>query len=180
MKGNRKTWFGKRQAITSVLVLILAAAIYINWRYSDLSVGDPKTASSQSLKTGQAEYVSTKDVTMDLSYFEKARKERENTYNDAVSEYEEIEKSTKVSEEDKSKAYQAHIQLVERSEKQTNIESLIKAKGFSDCLVIIGEKEINAVVAAESLSESELLQIQDLILSVVEVPLEQIKIIPIK
>ena len=77
MKGKMKKWFGKRQAVTSALVLILAAAIYINWRYSDLSLNDSKTTSSQSLKTGQAEYVSTKDVKIDLSYFENARKERE-------------------------------------------------------------------------------------------------------
>ena len=180
MKGKMKKWFGKRQAVTSALVLILAAAIYINWRYSDLSLNDSKTTSSQSLKTGQAEYVSTKDVKIDLSYFENARKERESTYSDAISDFEAIEKDAKASEEDKAKAYQAHIQMVERSEKQTNIESLVKAKGFSDCIVVIGDEEINAVVAAENLSDSEILQIQDVILSIVDVPLDQIKIIPLK
>ena len=41
-KASGKPKFGKKQIVTSVLVLILAAAIYINWQYSDMGIGTTK------------------------------------------------------------------------------------------------------------------------------------------
>lgn len=178
-KTNGKRRLGKKQVITSVLVLILAAAIYINWQYADAVVG---TAASEDgkTKTGKAEYVSTGKVTVEKDYFADARAEREKTLTDAVAEFEALEKSAKAGEEERADAYQAHIKLIERQEKQTNIESLVKAKSFDDCLCVISDEEVSVVVRAEDLAGSEILQIQDAVMSVVDVPLESIKIIHIK
>ena len=178
-KTNGKRWLGKKQVITSVLVLILAAAIYINWQYSDALMGTAPSEESKT-KTGKAEYVATSKVTVETGYFAEARAEREKTLTDAVAELEALEKSAKVGEEERADAYQAHIRLIERQEKQTNIESLVKAKSFEDCLCVISDQEVSVVVKAEDLSGSEILQIQDAVLSVVDVPMENIKIIHIK
>ena len=178
-KANGKRWLGKKQVITSVLVLILAAAIYINWQYSDTLMG-AKSTDENKLKTGKAEYVATNKVKVETGYFAEARAERESTYNDAVAELEALEKNAKAGEEEKASAYQAHIRLIERQEKQTNIESLVKAKSFSDCFCVISDQEVSVVVKAEDLSGSEILQIQDVVVSVVDVPLDSIKIIHVK
>lgn len=178
-KTTGKRWLGKKQVITSVLVLVLAAAIYINWQYSDVVMGTT-TAQESKTKTGKAEYVATNKVTVETGYFADARTQREKTYNDSVAELESLEKSAKAGEEEKASAYQAHIQLIERQEKQTNIESLVKAKSFADCLCVISDQEVSVVVKAEDLSGSEILQIQDAVLSVLDVPLEKIKIIHVK
>ncbi len=180
MKTSGKKFFAKKQVVTSLLVLMLAAAIYINWRYADPNGGFTSNSTSSNPKTGQAEFVATDKVTIDTDYFEKARKEREKAYADAISEFEEIEKSAKAGDEEKAKAYKAHIELVERQSKQSDIESLIKAKGFSECVVVLSEGNASIVVYAKELSNSEILQIQDIVTSNYEVDLENIKIINIK
>lgn len=177
-KASGKLKFGKKQIVTSVLVLILAAAIYINWQYSDMGIGTTKDEEKQP-KTGKAEYVATKNVTVETGYFADARSDREKAYNDSVAELEAIEKSSKAGEEEKTNAYQAHIQLIERQEKQVNIETLVKSKSFEDCICVISDDDVSVVVKAEDLSASEIIQIQDIILSVHNVPLENIKIIHI-
>ena len=180
MKTNGKKFFAKKQIVTSVLVLILAAAIYINWKYTDPNNQLLSDATSSSNKTGQAEYVATDKVTIDTDYFKKARNERTKAYEDAIAELEEIEKSAKASDEDKALAYKSHIELVERQSKQSNIESLIKAKGFDECVVVLSENNASIVVYAKELSNSEILQIQDVVTSNYKVDLENIKIINIK
>ena len=173
-KGRR--FLGKKSIISSVLVVVLAGAIFINWRYGDVS----NVASQKQPKTGKAEYVSTSKVKVETGYFADAKKERETAYADAVAEFEALEKDSKASESDKSAAYQAHIALIERQEKQVNIETLVKAKDFADCLVVIGDEEVSVVVKADDLAASEILQIQDLVLSVLDVPLDNVKIIHVK
>lgn len=179
MKTSGKKFFAKKQVVTSVLVLILAAAIYINWRYADPS-GLTTDVTSSTPKTGQAEYVATDKVTIDTDYFKNARNDRTKAYEDAIAEFEEIEKSAKAGEEEKALAYKSHIELVERQSKQSDIEALIKAKGFDECVVVLSENNANVVVYAKELSNSEILQIQDIVTSNYSVDLENIKIINIK
>lgn len=176
-----KRFFAKKQVVTSVLVLILAVAIYINWKYADPDGGLKTTAAtSSSQKTGQAEYVATGNVSVDTQYFSDARKDREKYYSDTIAELEEIENSAKATEEEKALAYQSHIAFAERQSKQTDIESLIKAKGFPDCVTVLSDEGASVVVYAETLSNSEILQIQDIVTSNYDVSLENIKIINIK
>ncbi len=179
MSNEKKKLLGKKQIIMSLMLVVLAGAIFVNWKFSGSDGGLNLSTSSEAPKTGNAEFVATSDVEIDTDYFDNARKDREATYNDAIKEYEEIEDSATASENQKADAYKSHIELVERQEKQSDIESLIKAKGFKECLAVISDASVNVVVYSEELAASEILQIQDIVTSVHETQLDNIKIINI-
>ena len=65
-------------------------------------------------------------------------------------------------------------------ESEANIETLIKAKGFADCVAVINEDNVNIVVASDALSQSEMLQIQDIVISQYEITLDKIKVINVE
>ncbi len=179
MKTPGKIKIAKQPIILSVLVLILAGAIFVNWKYAGTN-GGLSTGSTSSIKTGQAEFVATGEVELDTDYFKNARTDREQTYDELIDELEDIEENAKASEEDKSNAYALHVKLVERMERENNIETLIKAKGFKECVAVINDSSVNIVVYAKELAESEIMQIQDIVTSECDISLDNIKIINIK
>ena len=71
--------------------------------------------------------------------------------------------------------------ITENDKLQSDIETLIKAKGFSDCVVIISEDSATAIVKVENeLNTEQTLQIQDIFLQNTKFSLENIKIFQVK
>ncbi len=68
------------------------------------------------------------------------------------------------------------LSLIKRSETESIIESLIKAKGFKDALVIMGEESINIIVNSEKLTQAQVAQIKDIVTREAKVDIENIKI----
>lgn len=179
MKTPNKKKIAKQPIVLSALVLILAGAIFVNWKYAGTN-GGISALSTSSIKSGQAEFVATDEVEIETDYFQNVREDREQTYDEAIDELEEIEESAKASEEDKANAYSLHVKLVERMERESNIEALVKAKGFDECVAVINDTTVNIVVYAKELADSEIMQIQDIVTSECDVSLDNIKIINIK
>ena len=65
-------------------------------------------------------------------------------------------------------------------EKENNIESLLKAKGFEKAAAIIGDSGINIVVKSDGLTAAQTLQIQDIVMSETKIELSAIKIVTVK
>ena len=65
------------------------------------------------------------------------------------------------------------------TEKESNIETLLKAKGFDKALAVIGDSGISIIVKSEGLTSAQTLQIQDIVTSETDISLNNIKIIPI-
>ncbi len=68
------------------------------------------------------------------------------------------------------------LSLIKRSETESIVESLIKAKGFKDALVIMGEESINIIVNSEKLTQAQVAQIKDIVTREAKVDIENIKI----
>jgi len=68
------------------------------------------------------------------------------------------------------------ISLIKKSETESIIESLIKAKGFDDALVIMGEESVNIIVNSEQLTQAQVAQIKDIVSREAEVDIDNIKI----
>ncbi len=178
-------FFRKRQLLLPVLVLVLAAAIYINWQFSDKSAAGNALTSSLDGNLGEAEFVGNQNVGVDAQselelYFANAREDRQKARDDALAELDQISSSVKASEEDIASAAKQRMLMASFMESEANIETLIKAKGFTDCVAVINSDSVSIVVAADSLSQSEMLQIQDIVISQYEISLDKIKVINIE
>ena len=75
---------------------------------------------------------------------------------------EDILKSTEENDAAKTEAVAQAAQLATIMEQQTNIESLIKAKGFEECLVFIQNNECSVVVKDSELTGEDAMIIKDI------------------
>lgn len=172
--------FTKGQAILVIMVLCLGAAVWLNMKFSSKEkyLGEAAYVSGDS--SPEAVETSATVDTTDKNYFENARRERSSNLKKQQETVEETLKSSSLSDEEKSNAVDKIAELVARMEKENNIETLLKGKDFADALVIIGDKDVNVIVKSDGLTTTQTLQIQDIITSQTNIPLSNIKIIPVK
>ena len=84
------------------------------------------------------------------------------------------------SQEAKTNAEKELLNLATYSQIQTNLEGLITAKGFSECVVSASENNISVIVKSATLSSAEVAQIVDTIQTNSNYGIENIKIIPVE
>ncbi len=173
--------FGKSQIAVAAMVLALGAAIWLNMKYSSSSkyLGQATYVSNSSSQTSSVKAnASAKEK--DENYFETVKQERKKNRTEAQEAIEETLKSDKLTEADKTSALAKIEEMSDRMEQESNIESLIKAKGFKEVVAVIGGDGINVVVKSDGLTSAQTLQIQDIVTSQTSIPLSGIKIITIK
>ncbi len=199
---KKGTIIGKRQIVLAVLVAALGVAVWLNMKYASTDGGFDITGALDSSKyLGDAQYVNNPSVESATSetasegagessavqtgaeegdYFAEARKSREDTRNQALELLQDTLADVKADSAAKEKAVEEAAEIAARMDKETSIENLLKAKGFADAVVMIGDSDVNVVVKAEELISSQTMQIQDAVQSQTEVELGNIKIVSVK
>lgn len=171
----------KKHIVLSVLVFALAAAVYLNWQFARPNVNADNEGTASYL--GAAEYVNgtvqDEEKSENSKYFEDTKKNREDSRKEKLKILDEVISNTKSTKEEVSSATNEKNLVSKYIEYETNIESLIKAKGFSDCVAIISDSKATVVVASKGLLASQTIQIQDIVSSQTGFSLENIKIIEI-
>lgn len=170
--------FGKTQIALSVMVVALGAAIWLNMEYSSVSTSTDTNTSSKYL--GQAEYVNAEAIEQENSvenYFSKVKKERRQSRDEAVGIIEESLSDANISVEEREKLLLKSEMLAERTEKEAAIETILKAKGFSYTVAVIGDEDINVIVLSDELNPSETAQIRDAVMAQTDFSAGKIKVI---
>lgn len=193
---------GKKQLILTGLVLTLGAAVYLNWQFSgntDLLSGSDAVSVSKEL--GEAEFVNTssdkkagestakksteqsssKKTTASASkssdeYFSQAKVNRQQTQDDIAEMTKKILESSEESDTAKAEAVAKAAELATVMEQQTNVESLIKAKGFEECMVFIQNGECSIVVRDSDLTADDALIIKDIATGQTGITVDKIKV----
>lgn len=112
------------------------------------------------------------------SYFTSYRNDRESTRDQEILYYDAIIDSASSTEAAIEAAQEAKLDLIATMEKELAIEGLIKAQGFSDCVISISGSKINVVVQCASLTENEVAQISTIVMEQLGTELKNIVIIP--
>lgn len=178
--------FGKKQILISTMAVALGLAVWLNMKYASDTSGFKTTETTSVI--GEAQYVGKDadeqenyvETAAKTDYFAQSRSERENTRNDTVDMLKSTVKSAKLSDDEKKAAVERLALIAKRQENESAIETLLKAKGFSESVAVIGDEGITVVVKSEKLSQTQTLQIQDVIVSQTGEKLEKIKIIAVK
>ncbi len=171
--------FTKGQAAVVVMVLALGAAVWLNMKFSS----DEKYLGQATFVSDNAtenETVATGAKPDKTDYFEDAVSERKAAYQEAKKQVEELLDTEALSSGEKEKALASIENIALRNEKQANIESLLKAKGFSKAVAVLGEDNISIVVKSDGLTTAQTLQIQDIVADQTDIALGNIKIVTIK
>lgn len=167
----------KRGAVYGVIALLLCVAVYLNWSYvgapDELLVAeqaDPDSAETGAEASGTAE---------GEDYFASSRLSREQARDEAVSTLKELSESEQADQTAKDEAAAQISALAEDSVAEANIESMIRAKGYEDAVVMIGDESVNVVVAPPEggLQATDVTVIKDIVVSETGVTAGQIKIV---
>lgn len=173
--------FGKGQIAVGVMLLGLAAAVWLNAKF--LPSGTKYLGEASYVGNSQEDKGNTVETSAKVeeeNYFETAKKDREKAREKASETIEEMLDTDKLSDGDKKAVLSKIETLGTNIEKESNIETLLKAKGFKETIAIIGEDGISVVVKSEGLTSAQTLQIQDIVTSETSIALANIKIIPVK
>ena len=179
---------GKRQLLLAVLVVALAAAVYLNWQFAgqggDYSLTGEVTSDTSYL--GEAQFVGNpSDPTVSQTvtgsaYFEQARQQRAAARQEGVQILKDVMASVKADQATIEQATAEAVQLAKDADTESVIENLVKAKGFADCVALIKEGQVSVVVpVADHLLASDTLQIQDIAAAQTGFSLENIKIVEV-
>lgn len=202
--------FGKRQLVLAALVVALGAAVYLNWQFSDNSdLLAANTTVESGKELGEAEFVnnntassltsSTEENTSSSpadgnsssssasnisssaeQYFAQAKVSRQQARDDAVDSLKEIIDSVQSSESAKAEAVKQAAEIAKNIEQESNIENLIKAKGFAECLAFIQNGECSVVVSSTGLLDNEAITIKDIVAGQSGISYDKIKIVEAK
>lgn len=79
-------------------------------------------------------------------------------------------------DDSRNQAQDIILKMITEKQKETEMESLIKSRGFADALVFIRENSVSAIIKTTSLSKEEVIQVADVISRVSGVKAEDISI----
>jgi len=97
------------------------------------------------------------------TYFVQAKLEREQSRAKQKDMLTEMINNQNLDTEQKNSFAENMLLIQERIEKETGAEAMIKAKGFNEAYVRIDDDTVDVVVSAESLTEQQAAQIEDIV-----------------
>ena len=187
-----KIW--KRNAIIATVLLFVCAGIYLNWSYNNkqpaaaeltdtldaeqvmgegLVISDPSDAA--------VEEASAQAGTQMEDYFAQVRLSRQESRDSAVELLEQTiayDEGTEVG----TAATQTLNELVSTALSEAQIESLVIAKGYADCVAYMTDSGITVAVSApeDGLDAASVAQIADIVTSQSDYSVSDIRVIEVK
>ena len=172
-----KVW--KRNAVVAAIVLFVCVAVYLNWSYQSGETADAgKTLGEAALVNGQTSdplvggTAASPDpassaspeagTTGGGSYFDSARLNRQQARDSALA------------------ILQDSIQtLASYTVSEAQIENLVTAKGYTDCVAFIGDESVSVVVSAREggLTDADVAKITEIVTDETGMEASQVKII---
>jgi len=184
----------KKKTITVLLVVLISLAVYLNAAYKKDQADYPLTEEQLTEETaknlGEAKFVDSQDgeeqgkeatdAASINDYFSQARLLRSKTKDEALEILRSVADDPNASEDVKQKALLDITTLANTKEQEGTAENLIKAKGFTECMVYISTAGVNVAVQSAGLSAKETAQIKEIIVSETNFKPEKIKITEVK
>ncbi len=194
-----KIW--KRNAVVAAIVLFVCAAVYLNWSYSqdnaDVSVDalptgkllggaamvsgsqEPDAAETPAPTAGapsggEAPAAPTND------YFSSARINRQQARDSALSLLEEAAANNDADQTIRNEANASIQVMADCTMAEAQIENLVMAKGYANCVAFVGQDSASVVVSLDEgeLTETDTAKIMEIAMEQTGLEAGQIKIIP--
>ena len=182
----------KRNAVVAAVVLFVCAAVYLNWTYQGGETADAgKVLGEAALVNGQTEdplvagtespapAPSPTPAPSGSGYFDSARLNRQQARDSALTILEDAMASENADEAMKQANGEAIQTLAAATVSEAQIENLVTAKGYSDCVAFISDESVSVVVSAQEggLTDADVARITEIVTDETGYEASQIKII---
>lgn len=118
-------------------------------------------------------------ATLSVDYFSSAKISREQTRAKNKEMLMSIVDDKNIEESQKEEALNRIIALTNAAEKESAAEMLLASKGFENSVVSIVDDSVDVIVSAESLTEQQIAQIEDVVKRKTDIAAENIVITPV-
>lgn len=180
-----KIW--KKNLIAAAVLVTVCGGIYVNWLYTDNQATSDLTDTLNSEKILSADMlVMADDTSLNNAgentisdYFAAVRLSRQEARDSAVSLLQEA-----MAYNTDAENVQSNVQLeeiVQTALCEAQIESLVIAKGYADCVAYMSDEGISVAVASPEggLQSSDVAVIADIVISQSGVSMEDIRVVPV-
>jgi len=110
-------------------------------------------------------------------FFADFRLDRERARGEQLEYLREMINNTKLDEATRKQAGEQWLAISKQVGKELELEGLIKAKGFEDCIVFVQESSCTVVIKAEKLSRSQVAQVGDIVVRGTGLPPNAVNIV---
>ena len=173
----------KRNAVVVTMAVLVCAAVALNWKYSAREGAEAANAAAEEAGTkilGEATLVSGQDgegesdlpldeetVYTGTDYFASARLTRQQARDNAISLLQEAAEQENADAAVANEASEGIQVLASYTLKEAQIENLVTAKGYADCVAFMGPDSISVVVSTDSgeLTAEDVAKIKDIAIS---------------
>ena len=182
----------RRNAVVAAVGLFVCAAVYLNWNYEQQTQAGKTLGQStlvnapaeDPLLTGAAEETAQTAPQSDGAggdYFASARLNRQQARDSALSLLRDAADREDADETVKNQVNDTIQTMADYTITEAQIENLVTAKGYTDCVAFIGEDAISLAVAAPEggLTQADTARIVDVVQQTAVFTTEQIKIIEV-
>ena len=186
----------KRNAVVLAIALFVGVAVYLNWSYNNQLTGEGSgTDGSDGKVLGQTTLVNGVDEEQDgetaegqteeetgSGYFASARLNRQQARDSALELLQEAAADEKADQKVVDEANASIQTMADDTLSEAQVENLVTAKGYGDCVCFIGEDGVNLVVSStdQGLSETDIAKIVEIVREETGLSADQIKIIEAK
>lgn len=171
-----KIW--KKNLVAAAVLVAVCAGIYVNWAFGDnakpASLTD--TLDADKLLDTQTELV---DNTTTTDYFSAVRLSRQQARDNAVSL---LQEAMAYSEDSETSAQNEQLEeIVDTALTEAQIESLVIAKGYTDCVAYIADDGISVAVAAPEggLQQQDVALIADVVMTQTSYTFSDIRVVEV-
>ena len=180
----------KRNAVVATMAVLVCAAVALNWKFTGEQAAEQveetgtKILGEAALVSGQegeesGAAVDEEAVYTGSDYFASARLTRQQARDNALALLQEAADEENADQETLNAASEGIQALAAYTLQEAQIENLVTAKGYDDCVVFMGEDSLSVVVAAPesgSLSSQDVAKITDIAMTETGYRADQIKI----
>ena len=188
----------KRNAVVVAIALFVCAAVYLNWNYEQeaqagKTLGQSAMVGSETgdplVKNVAGDGVSQQDGTGDTEtsaaagdYFATARLNRQQARDSALSLLQDAAAREDADETVKTQVNDTIQTMADYTVTEAQIENLVVAKGYTDCVAFIGEDSLSLAVSVPEggLTEADTAKIVDVVNQTAGFTADQIKIIEVE
>lgn len=183
----KKIW--KRNLLAAAVLVTVCGGIYLNWRYStgggskDLvdTLDAQKVMSDDMLVMSDAvDAVAVENGNTVTDYFAAVRLSRQQARDSAVSL---LQEAMAYADETQANASDDQLeQIVQTALCEAQIESLVIAKGYTDCVAYMSDEGISVAVASPEggLQDTDVALIADIVMSQSELGMEKIRVVEVQ
>ena len=181
MKNEKlKKFFSSKTARSLVVVsavLLVGLAVYLNYQWfydpvNSMGYGENNMDDNFSDSTTVGGDADTEE-----NYFTSTAINRQEARDEAIDVLKLVTENSEASEEAKADAHEKISQIAVDIQNEANIETLVKAKGFEECVAVISEDSVSVIVSAESLNASDTAKILSIVYETTGIAPENVSII---